>query len=723
MSAEELSPTQRSSLRIFPLHGILYDHGVPACTCSLGTGCKSIGKHPMVRWRHHEEGGRGPSGGYGIQTGSFNGIFVVDLDVSPDKNGVESLLALGTVPDTLSVLTPSGGVHLYFRMPEGVYIPTTRGVVGRGIDIKGDGGFVVGPGSPHKLGGTYEEVPGELADPPAWLLALVVKELPAPKTFATEHYTVNPASPKGEQAISWAKAYLTRAEPAVEGQGGSDRLFAVCCHLMYSALPLDVLRQLVEEIYNPRCVPPWSRQEIEHKLEDADREADAPRGLCSPDFLDRMYSRTKNTGPKDPDPLHEYTFEVGMRSTGETRRATFGEICADLFDHKDWAGVLMFDTFRQRVIAVDPPVKMDAEDKGLSDSDIQRVRAWFEYHGKTLNPKDIQAAINVVARSRTVNAVQDWLQSLVWDGVPRLDRVLPDYFQSPDTPYERGIGPRWFISLVARAMSPGVQADCTLILEGEQYAGKTRAFRSLVPDPRWYAETSGSFDTKDFLENLRGIWIMGFDELASLSRASLEKVKTVLTVLCDHYRKSYGHEADDYPRSNGFCGTTNASHYLNDPTGARRFWPSRVLRAIDTAKIERDRDQLWAEAFARWKAGEAWHVNTPELRALCEAEQEDRFEVDSWEEIILRWFHDPTKFSHTKVVHTPGGTFHGVAPFDGSEGFTTADVLRYALDKPPGQQTRADTTRVGAILRRLKLETIRVTVGGHRERRYLFLGT
>ena len=153
------------SLRIFPLHGILYDHGVASCTCSLKTECKSIGKHPMVRWRTYDENRKGPSGGYGIQTGKFNGILVIDLDVKPpDKDGIAELLKLAAgrpIPETLSVLTPSGGLHLYFRLPPGVYVPTSHGVLAPGVDIKGEGGFVVGPGSPHKNGGTYQLVTDE----------------------------------------------------------------------------------------------------------------------------------------------------------------------------------------------------------------------------------------------------------------------------------------------------------------------------------------------------------------------------------------------------------------------------------------------------------------------------------------------------------------------------------------------------------------------------------
>ncbi|MHB8431619.1 MAG: VapE domain-containing protein [Acidiferrobacteraceae bacterium] len=711
-------------LRIFPLHGILEG---PACTCSLGAACKSIGKHPLVKWRSYDENTKGPSGGYGIQTGHFNGIFVVDLDVKNGKNGAAALEALAAgrpIPDTLSVITPSGGGHLYFRLPADVYVPTTHSVLGPGIDIQGEGSYVVGPGSPHKNGGIYQDVPGPLADPPAWLLELVIGQSKASEPIETEHYTEDPESPRGIRAIEWAKTYLTqRATPAIEGQGGSNRLFATCSHLMYSMLPLDVLRQLIEEAYNPRCQPPWSTGEIEHKLVDADRVFDRPdrsRGLCSLDFVLKLEERTKETAPRVANPLHEYSFEIGMRGNGETRKASFGEICSDLFDHKDWAGVLMYDTFRDRIIAVDPPMQMDAETSGMSDNDVRLIRAWFEYHGKKLNLQDIRDAVETVARRNKTNSVIDWLRSLQWDGVARLDRVLPDYFRSPDGPYERAVGPRWFISLIARAMQPGCQVDYTLILEGDQERRKSSALLALMHDPSWYAENQSEVGTKDFYENMRGVWVMGFDELASLTNADNAKMKSALTRRQDRFRKSYGHYSDSYVRGTVFCGTIDCPTYLKDAAGGRRFWPVRVLSRIDTGKIERDRDQLFAEAFVRWQQKEVWHVDTPELKALCETEQEARFEVDSWEEAVLKWLGDPTKFSRKKVVHEPGSSFKGVAPFDGSEGFTTSDVLKHAIDRPTGQQTRADATRVGVILRRLKMQVIRVRAGGVQERRYVF---
>jgi len=217
---------------------------------------------------------------------------------------------------------------------------------------------------------------------------------------------------------------------------------------------------------------------------------------------------------------------------------------------------------------------------------------------------------------------------------------------------------------------------------------------------------------------------MSFDELDSLSRGSITKVNSVLTSTRDKYRKSYGRSSDGYPRACGFCGSTNSNQYLNDPTGARRFWPVRVLRTIDFERIAREHDQIWAEAFVRWRRKEPWHVNTQELRKLCEDEQEQRLEIDSWEEILLRWFNDPTKFSHTPIVVEKDSVFKGVRAFDGSKGVTTSDVLEHAVGKLKGQWTQGEAQRIGKILRRLGLERVQFRVGKlAREWRYVFSTT
>jgi hypothetical protein len=736
-------------LRIFPLHGIKDG----ACTCPLGAECKDVGKHPMVRWRTYDENTKGPNGGYGIQTGSFNGIFVVDLDVKPPKDGKPGkdgiaafvqLAAGRPIPDTLSVLTPSGGVHLYFRLPPDLYVPKSLSELGPGIDIIGEGGYVVGPGSPHKNGGIYQEAPEVLADAPEWLLALVVKtpEPPQSKPQLLVSIKSGTAPPDSANAVA---ALLGKAWPP-EGQGRHPAQLALAgalCRDGWSEtdaveMLCAVCREAGDEDRPKRaatCRDTWAKAATGSKFTGwkelskyvGDSVVAGARAMLKSktesEAQERFRQQRANVTEKmkTPDPEHEYPFEPGMRGSGETRRATFGEILADLNDHREWEGVLMFDTFYDRIRAIDPPTKMDAETTGLNDNDVRLVRAWFEFHGKKASLQDIRDAIETIGRKRKSNCVVNWLKTLTWDGRERLDRVLPNYFQSPDGPYERAIGPRWFISLIARAVQPGCQVDYTLILEGEQEYRKSSALLSLMHDPLWYAENQSEVGTKDFYENMRGVWVMGFDELASLTNADNAKMKSSLTRRHDHFRKSYAHYSDNYIRGTVFCGTIDCKTYLKDAAGGRRFWPVRVQRPIDTSKIERDRDQIFAEALVRWGRGDVWYVDTPELRALCKTEQEERFEIDTWEETIVRWLNDPTKFSRKKVVSEPGSVFKGVAPFDGSEGFTTADVLLHAIGKPTSFQTRADATRVGSILRRLEMEVIRVRVaGGKQERRYVF---
>ena len=84
------------------------------------------------------------------------------------------------------------------------------------------------------------------------------------------------------------------------------------------------------------------------------------------------------------------------------------------------------------------------------------------------------------------------------------------------------------------------------------------------------------------------------------------------------------------------CSPARSIHrrrpYLKDPTGARRFWPVACHGMIDLQGLKQARDQLWAEAVHRFKAGEPWWLETPELEALATAEQEARFVADAWED-------------------------------------------------------------------------------------------
>lgn len=175
----------RRGIHVFPCHTI--EDG--ACTCR-NPSCSSPGKHPIGSIVPHgvsdATGDRDviaewwalfPDANIGVATGERSGLTVVDID--PGKGGEESWHNLvethGDVPDTWWVITGSGGLHIYFR---DAGLRNSASLVGPGIDVRGDGGYVVAPPSLHACGGTYEwgEAlgPGAIAEPadmPAWLVS------------------------------------------------------------------------------------------------------------------------------------------------------------------------------------------------------------------------------------------------------------------------------------------------------------------------------------------------------------------------------------------------------------------------------------------------------------------------------------------------------------------------------------------------------------------------
>jgi Bifunctional DNA primase/polymerase, N-terminal/Primase C terminal 1 (PriCT-1) len=153
------------------------DHGWPVFPCwgkepATAHGLKdaSTGVRQIMRWW-----GRWPQANIAIRTGRDSGLLVLDVD---GEQGVESLRALerqhGELPRTASAKTPRGGSHFYFRHPGGE-IRNSAGVLGTGLDVRGDGGYVIAP--PSRVNGRVYE-PDEqapVADLPEWLIDLLYR--------------------------------------------------------------------------------------------------------------------------------------------------------------------------------------------------------------------------------------------------------------------------------------------------------------------------------------------------------------------------------------------------------------------------------------------------------------------------------------------------------------------------------------------------------------------
>ena len=253
-----------SQLAIFPLRPIVDG----ACTCALRERCGSIGKHPAILWSTLERAQQlkgEPGCGHGIATGVRSGVFVIDCD---GEEAIRTLFAMGEMPDTLTVERGYAHVHFYFRCPD-FLVKTSVKEIGDGIDVRGEGGYVVAPSSLHRSGMRYEIIADlPVADAPQWLLDLECLRRQEHDVSDRSPQPVVAGSDDEAECIEEATKMLTSAPPAIAGQKGHGTLWIVAQRLMRSfELPIETAFELIQQHYNPRCIPAWSDREIYHKLE------------------------------------------------------------------------------------------------------------------------------------------------------------------------------------------------------------------------------------------------------------------------------------------------------------------------------------------------------------------------------------------------------------------------------------------------------------------------
>jgi putative DNA primase/helicase len=237
-----------------------------------------------------------------------------------------------------------------------------------------------------------------------------------------------------------------------------------------------------------------------------------------------------------------------------------------------------------------------------------------------------------VARENRYNPIVEYLNSLTWDGTQRLDRWMVKLLGAPDNAFVRLVSPKVLISAVARAIDPGCKVDTVLVLEGEQGIKKSSAIAALFGE-QYTAESVSLFDQHNkMVMSMMGAWVVELAEFVAIARSHHASVKGLISMRRDRVVLPYARLATSHPRRCIFFGTINpeATGYLTDSTGNRRYWPVAVTR-IDLEDIAKHRDQLWAEAAYRYSTGERWWLEPEEERAAS-SEQSEREEEDAWVE-------------------------------------------------------------------------------------------
>jgi putative DNA primase/helicase len=327
----------------------------------------------------------------------------------------------------------------------------------------------------------------------------------------------------------------------------------------------------------------------------------------------------------------------------------------------------------------------------------------------------VERAMVVIARKNQRHEIRDYLNSREHDGVPRLDSFASRYLGTEDSAYTRKVSAITLISAVARIFHPGCKFDTVTVLEGEQGILKSSAILALFGI--WYTDSHLDIGSKDAYQGLRGAWGIELAEVDKYRGKDASQLKSFITSATDRYRPSYGRKVGDVPRQCVFIGTTNEHIYLGDWTGGRRWLPLKVGK-VDLKAIRCDRDQLWAEAVARYRAGEAWYGDSKEFREQARQEQEARTHEDGWLGPLENWLRGESQGVPVGVGACPTPPTSPAPAHRMREDFTTADALEGAILKPRGAIGKADETRIGNLLRTLGYEVRRPSSGASRTRRY-----
>jgi hypothetical protein len=275
--------------------------------------------------------------------------------------------------------------------------------------------------------------------------------------------------------------------------------------------------------------------------------------------------------------------------------------------HEAIVELLAWDEFYGDVFVMRCPpwIKDDApwSQRPFSDEDAIALAAFLQAELSMMAASElVWKCVALVAKQHGFDSMIDRLDSLTWDGQPRLETWLIDYAGAEDTPFNRAVGWKWFVGMVARQYDPGCKMDNILALEGEQGAYKTMLFESVAFGEDFFHEFVGDFDNRDHMMPTRGKLVIELAEGVSHKRADRDKFKAGVSRRSDDFRDPFMRKNVKRERRFVMAYTGNEAQYLNDPTGARRMWPVKVNGVIDIAGIRKVLPQLWAEAVARYRA-------------------------------------------------------------------------------------------------------------------------
>lgn len=561
-------------------------------------GVKDASKDPAVVkgwWQQW------PDANIGIATGQISGgLCVIDMDVDENK-GIDGYKSLrdwqtehGPIAPSWLCETGRGGKHYYFIADEPV--GNRVGII-PAVDIRGDGGYVVAPPSVHPNGTPYK-----------W-------DVNCCPELMELHFIDNNIRFLLNTGVT--KTQLRYLAPEIIPEGERNHtLFRLACSLQAKGLSDQAIFAAVSAENIGKCNPPLSNRELQAIIRSVQKyekgkaiyinsRGEASQGKREPVFDLDSKGNIKKTWANIKEAI---TYDPELYG-----HIKFNELASSIWVFGDlpWESK---DTYRQ-----------------WRDSDDQNLKSYLENRYNFNRTDKIMDALTIVANNNRFNPVVEELNNIYISYTPEeytgaIRKLLVEYMGANDTDYHYEIMKTFMLGAICRVFHPGCKFDYTIILYGDQGAGKSEFVRHLAMCPEWFNDNFNTFDGDKASEKLAGMWMVELAELKALkSSKDAESIKAFLTSRYDTYRAPYERRTQQRPRMCVFAGTTNNMNVFADKTGNRRFWPI-VCHKKDKKKdvfgdpeaVDRDFKLAWAEAMSLYHAAK----EKPLLRLSNEMEQE-----------------------------------------------------------------------------------------------------
>lgn len=509
-------------------------------------GCKDAKKDPgAIRawWK------KWPNDSIGIATGSISNLIVIDEDLD-DEKGLDGIMAMDAwekdngvkLPETARAITGRGGAHLYFKY-SGKDILNRAGIID-GVDVRGEGGYVVAPPSIHPNGIEYawEEDPDDVG---------VAEVDDVVKQFLATGVTKGP----GEKF---------QLPSIIDSGTRNSTLYHFACSLQAQGLSDTAIIAAVSAENAARCVPPIDDDELQLLVGSALKYAKGENKILS------------KFGEEWRAPKFTYKIDRNGDLTDEIAQTIANCEEAIRYDKELFGRLYYNELAYEPYVYGNLPWRNHRGWREWDNNDDQNLWSYIERQYGLKSMDKIQAGLNNVIHRHYINPVKQMLEDAHdnWDGNSHVADLLPLIVGAEKNDYNTAAIHLFMMGAVSRIYHPGCKFDYMLVLVGEQGKFKSSFFHFLAINDKWLNDNFNSLDGDRAFEKLRGMWIVELAELQATKRAKdVESIKSFITSKDDIYRSPYSRRTEHHPRMCVLAGTSNPVDFLTDRTGNRRFLP------------------------------------------------------------------------------------------------------------------------------------------------------